>query len=322
MISRLGHVVAAVVASATLPRLVGAFFVVPSATTVLTIGNEARRRTAQQQRRISLDPDWDNATFLSSLGGSPDDMDDANEKYYRQRDLRAAMDAWRTRNMAGLHQQPKQQLSSPLHLAEQHKIQAQQFYDANGNTISEGGYCGGDSGGGATSNGAISYSEKSVTSSPPTKMTNDPLAGSVACIEAVLKMFKEASDPVERDAMVALLHAALNAAISISNRYIAESKLGPPPSRSIMGFPTLYTSIDPTEKEVEGAISMPAAMTTSDGWTANDKKLQDLYSALLNVRGDEAKLGLRNISGKEANDLANKLVAMRGVLLYELNNCA
>jgi len=61
-------------------------------------------------------------------------------------------------------------------------------------------------------------------------------------------------------------------------------------------------------------------MATGNGRAANDKKLEEVYSALLNARGDGGKLGLKNISGNEANDLSDKLVAMRSVLLDELNN--
>ena len=52
----------------------------------------------------------------------------------------------------------------------------------------------------------------------------------------------------------------------------------------------------------------------------NDQKLEDVYNALVNARGDGGKLGLKNISGDEANELAEKLQTMRNMLLDELNN--
>ena len=51
--------------------------------------------------------------------------------------------------------------------------------------------------------------------SPPQPITtmNDPLAGALACVEAVIKLYKEAaSDPVKHDAMVTILKNALQSA--------------------------------------------------------------------------------------------------------------
>lgn len=180
-----------------------------------------------------------------------------------------------------------------------------------------------------------------VTTIPPPvptmapSMTNDPLAGSVACVEAVLKMYKESS-PAEREAMIIPLREAFMAAASASNKYIAESELGAhraameagpvaafasmennPPTSPIMGFPTTYAVTNPQEDAVEEDMLM-----TSTGGKAADnvKQLEDVYKALQSARGDGGKLGLKNISGDEANALADKLVMMRGVLLDELNN--
>ena len=164
-------------------------------------------------------------------------------------------------------------------------------------------------------------------------MTNDPLAGSVACVEAVLKMYKE-STPAEREAMIIPLREAFMAAASASNKYIAESELSAhraameagsvsafasiennPPSLPIMGFPTTYDVTNPQETDEDMIMTSTGDIMA----TNNDKKLEDVYNALLRARGDGGKLGLKNISGDEANDLAEKLVMMRGVLLDELN---
>jgi hypothetical protein len=176
------------------------------------------------------------------------------------------------------------------------------------------------------------------TAESPTFATTDPLAGSVACVEAVLRMYKD-SDPAERESMIVPLREALLAAASASNKFIAEAELsahrsameagpatafaslggGATPARPMMGFPTSYDVTDPREEGV-GVASTPSAMATGNGRAANEKKLEEVYSALLNARGDGGKLGLKNISGNEANDLSDKLVAMRSVLLDELNN--
>jgi hypothetical protein len=91
-----------------------------------------------------------------------------------------------------------------------------------------------------------------------------------------------------------------------------------PPESSIMGFPTSYAVTNPQD-EVDAEEAMFIASTGGKA-TDNEKKLQDVYNALLRARGDGGKLGLKNISGDEANALADKLVMMRGVLLDELNN--
>ena len=169
-----------------------------------------------------------------------------------------------------------------------------------------------------------------ATFAAPT-MTVDPLAGSVACVEAVLKMYKESS-PSEREAMIIPLREAFMAAASASNKYIAESELGahraameagPMAALSaieensvsaspIMGFPTTYAVTNPYDDE--------EVQVNAGGRAENDKKLEDVYNALLHARGEGGKLGLKNVSGDEAKELADKLVMMRSVLLDELNN--
>ena len=169
----------------------------------------------------------------------------------------------------------------------------------------------------------------------------DPIAGTVACVEAALKMYKEASSPAEREALLLPLREAFMAAAGASNKVIAENEYkaatgkefgsAPPPpfatkpavaskppaqpaatqSPPMMGFPTSYNvaKAEPEKREV--------------GYTAissdnNVKKLEDAYNALKEASGD-GKFGLKNISGNEASQLAEKLTAMRGILLEELN---
>ena len=158
---------------------------------------------------------------------------------------------------------------------------------------------------------------------------NDPLAGSVACVEAALRMYKDSS-PDDREAMMIPLREALLAASSASNRYVAESELtahraamdaGPaafastlsndPPT---MSFPEKYDITNPEEERIESA-----KPTMSNGAT-NEEKLQEVYNALKDAKGDEGKLGLKNLSGNEANALIDQIVTMRTVLLDELNN--
>lgn len=184
--------------------------------------------------------------------------------------------------------------------------------------------------------------ESAATTQPPkaAEGSPDPLSGSVACVEAALRLYKESS-PTDREVMVIPLREALMAAASTINKFIAESELnahkaameaGPPPvaatapvdsaAQPMMGFPTTYAVTKPEEEGVQStesnAATAVAAASTDDA--ENQRKLEDVYSALLKAGGEGGKLGLKNISGDEADALADKLVAMRGVLLDELNN--
>lgn len=178
-------------------------------------------------------------------------------------------------------------------------------------------------------------SQSAAVGGPP----DDPLAGSVACVEAALRLYKESS-PTDREAMVIPLREALMAAASASNKYIAESELrahnkamaaGPPPvveaAQPMMGFPTTYDVTKPEQKEegVRDAATAAASVPVIDQ-AENERKLEDAYNALVQASaaagpaGTKGKLGLKNISGDMASALADKLVAMRGVLLDELNS--
>ncbi|KAL9184460.1 hypothetical protein ACHAXT_002546 [Thalassiosira profunda] len=50
---------------------------------------------------FGLAPDWDNNDFLASLSGGQQEMDEANDKYYRQSENRAQMNAWRAKQGNG-----------------------------------------------------------------------------------------------------------------------------------------------------------------------------------------------------------------------------
>ena len=48
---------------------------------------------------LSLNPDWDNGDFLSSLGGGEDEMKAANDAYHAQSEKRHEEDEWKLRMM-------------------------------------------------------------------------------------------------------------------------------------------------------------------------------------------------------------------------------
>lgn len=171
--------------------VVAAFLLSPSVADSLFVfpySNLVWRRQTQTQQPMSLDPNWDNSDYLSSLGGSSDDMDNANEKYYRHSESRSAMEVWRRRQRTGTHYE------HPM------------LQDMDGNLLSE--------------------LAKIAIPSPSTMTPKDSLAWSVACVEAILKMFSEASIRMERNSMFLLLNESLIMAVVTSERYIAESKRG------------------------------------------------------------------------------------------------
>ena len=87
-------------------------------------------------------------------------------------------------------------------------------------------------------------------------------------------------------------------------RYTADSKRGELREKAIrwdsaVGIPESYIKTNLLKKEI-------------------DRIFQDVYTALQNAMGNEGRLGLRNVSGKEANHLSSKLLAMRELLLDDL----
>jgi len=158
----------------------------------------------------------------------------------------------------------------------------------------------------------------------PVQSQVDPMTGSIACVEAALKMYQDAS-PAEREVMMIPLREALMAAASGANKAIAEAELnahkaaieaGPPQSmpsmqqeQPMMGFPTTYAV---TKADTPVAAAAPPAADTV-------QRLTNAYDALTDAQGS-GKLGLKNLSGNEASALANQVESMRGILLDELNN--
>jgi hypothetical protein len=162
------------------------------------------------------------------------------------------------------------------------------------------------------------------TPAPVVQSQVDPMTGSIACVEAALKMYQDAS-PAEREVMMIPLREALMAAASGANKAIAEAELnahkaaieaGPPQSmpsmqqeQPMMGFPTTYAV---TKADTPVAAAAPPAADTV-------QRLTNAYDALTDAQGS-GKLGLKNLSGNEASALANQVESMRGILLDELNN--
>lgn len=75
------------------------------------ISRSARRVQSSSALRLgALDPDWKNDDFLSSLDKGPEQIDAANDKYFKQAESRAAVNEWRAQQM---QQQQQPQSSAP-----------------------------------------------------------------------------------------------------------------------------------------------------------------------------------------------------------------
>mmetsp|Transcript_26557 Transcript_26557/g.53142 ORF Transcript_26557/g.53142 Transcript_26557/m.53142 type:complete len:345 (-) Transcript_26557:168-1202(-) len=140
----------------------------------------------------------------------------------------------------------------------------------------------------------------------------DPIQGSVASVETVLKMYKEAS-PEEREALMIPLREALLAAAGASNAAIE----GNPSGMGMMPAPPVASAGVSFPRTASAPTSM-AATRSGDTFDENTRRLEEVYEALGDAAG-KGKFGLRNLSGAEAEELASAVGAMRTVLLDELN---
>mmetsp|Transcript_4531 Transcript_4531/g.9647 ORF Transcript_4531/g.9647 Transcript_4531/m.9647 type:complete len:1029 (-) Transcript_4531:237-3323(-) len=156
--------------------------------------------------------------------------------------------------------------------------------------------------------------------SPATPIECDPMDGSIACIEAVLKMYKEAATPAEREAMLIPLREALMAAAGTSNKVIAEQQLAAHKaalaggasssgaaavtakpvsemSEPVMGFPTSYAVAKPEEMVAPVAASAPSVPATP---VASVAKAQPLNMPMPSVHSPPTNV---DISGLTSDDL-------------------
>ncbi|KAL7473464.1 hypothetical protein ACHAXS_013909 [Conticribra weissflogii] len=134
----------------------------------------------------------------------------------------------------------------------------------------------------------------------------DPVQGSVASVETVLKMYKEAS-PEEREALMIPLREALLAAAGASNAAIEGN----------FGMANVVAVNPPTNPAVNPSVAT-AGLRDGDAFDENTQRLEQVYEALGNAAG-KGKFGLRNLSGAEAEELAGTVGVMRTILLDELN---
>ena len=158
-----------------------------------------------------------------------------------------------------------------------------------------------------------------------------PLTGTVACVEAVLDMYKK-SDETGKDELIMPLRDAMLSAVNTLNKVIAEDELKQqqqpePVYATTMDFPDEYKSQAPEpepvsatslgnewtypvpeqtkEKEMEDIQEIAdviAAANSSDkqALDENRKRLQNAYDTLKAVTGSE-KFGLKNVNAEEVS---------------------
>lgn len=151
-----------------------------------------------------------------------------------------------------------------------------------------------------------------VVTPPPTPVAAAPvtiddngLSASIQCIEGAIAMYKNSGSSSD---MLHPLRSALMASVNKLNQIIAEEEV-------ISGVAAAATPIPDTD-----TVTLPPVETVfadSAAPLSNEERLRNTYAALEAATGD-GKYGLKDLSPEEAENLANQLSEMKGVLLEEL----
>ncbi len=160
----------------------------------------------------------------------------------------------------------------------------------------------------------VAYESHSPASTAPMS----PLAGSIACAEAALQLYKTA-DASSQSELLAPVRDALESALkTLSHEIEGSSKSvsdavpsSAPVYATTMDFPDTYKVTQPEEDEQVNA-------ATSDV-DENTAILQNVYDTLKSFAGEE-KYGLRQINANEVTHIKDILHDMRGVIMDELDN--
>mmetsp|Transcript_25905 Transcript_25905/g.38785 ORF Transcript_25905/g.38785 Transcript_25905/m.38785 type:complete len:685 (-) Transcript_25905:99-2153(-) len=176
-----------------------------------------------------------------------------------------------------------------------------------------------------------------ASSAPPVEREQmSPLAGSVACIEAAVTMYKN-TDAVGQSELIMPLRDALLSAVNTINKVVAEEDLtaqssssasSPPPSAvapepvyaTTMDFPETYQVARPEEEDLQEIAEVIANSSTSSGaavLSENTARLQKTLDSLKALTGNK-KLGLRDVSKEEIASARDAINDMRSVLMDEL----
>lgn len=163
--------------------------------------------------------------------------------------------------------------------------------------------------------------------------TESPLSGTVACVETVLSMYKNA-DVSTKDELVMPLRDAMLSAVNTINKVVAEDELKqqqPPPAPqpeaihatslgSDYAYPVPEQTKEEEMKDMQEIVDV-IATSSSDQQTINENRarLQKAYDTLKAVAGGE-KFGLRNVNTEEINKARQVVVDMKEILMDELES--
>jgi len=166
---------------------------------------------------------------------------------------------------------------------------------------------------------------------PSMDAMSSPLAGTIACAEAALNMYKAADSRSQKDLLIPV-RDALMSTISTLNKEIAGSSSSEvsseaPPSpvyATTMEFPDTYKVTKPEEETIAMTMTKPeeaeiAVAPAPSGADGNTEVLQNVFETLKSAVGDE-KYGLREIGSDEVAHIKDVLLDMRSVLMDELDN--
>ena len=170
---------------------------------------------------------------------------------------------------------------------------------------------------------------------PSMDAMSTPLAGTVACAEAALNMYKTADSTSQKDLLTPVRDALLSTLNNLnkeiegssSSEVSSQAPLAPVYATT-MEFPDTYKVTKPEEETMnfpdefkvtqaeEEEIAVAPAPTGTDG---NTEVLQNVFETLKSAVGDE-KYGLREIGSDEVAHIKDVLLDMRSVLMDELDN--
>lgn len=146
---------------------------------------------------------------------------------------------------------------------------------------------------------------------PPIAPSADAsIDGMVACIEGAVTMYKNSPSTLKESVLVTL-RMALMSAVDTCNTILSPGQAIPTAVPAPTAPQAVSAAVAAPRPQVPSAPSAPAT-------DENSKALKELYDKLEAASGD-GSLGLRSdLTADEASELADQLVAMRGILMQEL----
>ena len=151
---------------------------------------------------------------------------------------------------------------------------------------------------------------------PPVAASPDAsIEGMIVCIEGAVTMYKN-SPPALKESVLITLRLALMSAVETCNVILSPTTHTSPPAAPPAAPPAQpHTQPMTPTGNASDTVSPSSNPVEKD---RNTKTLEKIYQNVQSASGD-GKLGLRDdLTADEASDLAEDLVAMRGILMEEL----